>query len=121
MYGRLEEPDGLTGLMKLRSGGPKLQDQILAAEKAGCWTDALALHEHQLQSDGEEQGPPGLSVGQRGRLQCLLHMGHLKGMLAEVGGWSLGADGDIRIPYLQASQLTIVQLPHYDGRSADKA
>lgn len=101
VYGKLEEPDGLSGLMCLRRSGLKLQDQIVAAEKAGCWTDALALHEHVLQfedhhppRDGEQKG---LSVAQRGRLQCLLHLGHLKGMLAEVEGWSKSADG--ALPY----------------------
>ena len=27
MYGKLEEPDGLAGLLRLRTGGPRLQDQ----------------------------------------------------------------------------------------------
>ena len=45
MYGKLEEPDGLAGLAKLRSGGMKLSDQVLAAEKAGSWSEALGLHE----------------------------------------------------------------------------
>ena len=45
MYGKLEEPDGLGGLLRLRQGPPRLQDQLLAAEKAGSWSEALALHE----------------------------------------------------------------------------
>ena len=45
VYGKLEEPDGLAGLSKLRSGGMKLSDQVLAAEKAGSWSEALGLHE----------------------------------------------------------------------------
>lgn len=27
VYGKLEEPDGLAGLLRLRTGGPRLQDQ----------------------------------------------------------------------------------------------
>lgn len=28
VYGKLEEPDGLSGLVRLRSGGPRLEDQV---------------------------------------------------------------------------------------------
>lgn len=28
VYGKLEEPDGLGGLLRLRTGGPRLQDQV---------------------------------------------------------------------------------------------
>ena len=35
VYGKLEEPDGLGGLVRLRRGGPRPQDQVLAAEKEG--------------------------------------------------------------------------------------
>ena len=45
VYGKLEEPDGLAGLARLRSGGALLSDQLLAAEKAGSWSEALGLHE----------------------------------------------------------------------------
>ncbi len=30
VYGKLEEPDGLAGLLRLRVGGPRLQDQARA-------------------------------------------------------------------------------------------
>lgn len=49
VYGKLEEPDGLAGLVRLRSGPACFQDQLLAAEKAGSWSEALALHEQALQ------------------------------------------------------------------------
>ena len=95
IYGKLEEPDGLTGLMRLRSGEPLLQDQILAAEKMGCWDEANALYEHNLQNEaGESSGLSSvLSNAQRGKLQCLLQMGHLQSMLATVDGLSLSSDG----------------------------
>ena len=51
VYGKLEEPDGLAGLVRLRRGPALLQDQLLAAEKAGSWSEALALHEQALQHD----------------------------------------------------------------------
>ncbi|BDA43155.1 Serine/threonine-protein kinase ATR at C-terminar half [Coccomyxa sp. Obi] len=116
MYGKLEEPDGLSGLVRLRSGGPRLEDQVLAAEKAGCWSAALTLYEQALKNeadsataaaDGRPQraghggrpGPEGqrlcgslqkghLSVAQRGHLNCLLQLGHLQALLAEVDGWA---------------------------------
>lgn len=48
VYGQLEEPDGLSGLVQLRQGGLTTSDQILVAEKAGSWADALAMYEHEL-------------------------------------------------------------------------
>ena len=45
MYSKLQEPDGLGGLLRLRHGGPCLQDQILAAEMAGNFPEALTLYE----------------------------------------------------------------------------
>lgn len=48
VYGQLEEPDGLSGLVQLRQGGLTASDQILVAEKAGSWGEALALYEHEL-------------------------------------------------------------------------
>ncbi|KAL0029509.1 hypothetical protein WJX79_000191 [Trebouxia sp. C0005] len=100
VYGKLEEPDGLAGLLRLRQGPPRLQDQLLAAEKAGSWSEALALHEQALQrsahllarQQGNDPGPTkgnqGLTGGQRGYLRCLLHMGHLQGMMTQVDGWA---------------------------------
>jgi hypothetical protein len=45
VYGKLEEPDGLAGLAHLRMGVPRAQDQVLAAEKDGSWSEALSLYE----------------------------------------------------------------------------
>jgi len=45
VYGKLEEPDGLAGLVRLRQGGATPADHMLAAEKAGAWSEALSLHE----------------------------------------------------------------------------
>lgn len=90
---------------------------MLAAEKAGCWSDALALYEQALQNEApvrdtnpdpnpapaaagpEAQALPGggsdagLSAAQRGHLHCLLQMGHLQGMLAQVDGWVARSTG----------------------------
>lgn len=98
MYGKLEEPDGLAGLVRLRQGGPRLPDQILTLEKAGCWNEALALYEQALQSESSAKSSTaettlGLNTYQRGHLQCLLQMGHLQGMLAQIDGWSFTSDG----------------------------
>ena len=106
VYGKLEEPDGLAGLLRLRQGPPRLQDQLLAAEKAGSWSEALALHEQALQhsahlptrQQGNDPGPmkggQGLTGGQRGYLRCLLHMGHLQGMMTQVDGWASHSSGE---------------------------
>eukprot|EP00878_Enallax_costatus_P022474 GHUV01023843.1.p1 GENE.GHUV01023843.1~~GHUV01023843.1.p1 ORF type:complete len:1333 (+),score=447.74 GHUV01023843.1:514-3999(+) len=48
VYGHLEEPDGLAGLVQLRQGGLTAADQILVAEKAGDWSEAVALYEQAL-------------------------------------------------------------------------
>lgn len=45
IYSKLEEPDGLDGIMKLRQGTTKLEDQRLAAERNGSWTEACSLYE----------------------------------------------------------------------------
>lgn len=118
VYGKLEDPDGLQGLVRLRQGAPCPEDQRLAAEKAGNWSEALTLYEQALQhsrgngggahstSGGDQAtgtraaaglldgagGSGGSSVGgreaglrpmQRGYLDCLLHMGHLQGLLTQ--------------------------------------
>ena len=128
VYGRLEEPDGLQGLVRLRQGGPRPEDQRLAAEKAGNWSEALTLYEQALQHSGvvgdaaangragmqaaagvlagggapgggaAAAGAAGAGAGlggmQRGYLDCLLHIGHLQGLLTQVGaGWRLGGAG----------------------------
>jgi len=38
VYGKLEEPDGLAGLLRLRTGGPRLQDQVTfsGSPPVGC-------------------------------------------------------------------------------------
>ena len=62
VYSKLEEPDGLDGLMKLRQGGPKTDDQRVAAEKAGSWGEALTLYEREL----ARQNWPQLDAGPTG-------------------------------------------------------
>lgn len=40
-----------TGLVQLRQGGLTASDQIVAAEKAGAWSEALALYEQALSQE----------------------------------------------------------------------
>lgn len=54
VYGQLEEPDGLSGLVLLRSGGLTLQEQVITAEKAGAWSEALALYQQALPAMGSD-------------------------------------------------------------------
>lgn len=96
----LEEPDGLAGLVRLRPGGPRLQDQVLAAEKAGHWGEALTLYEQALRNEsaaGASQLPSQeaarLSSTRKGHLKCLLQMGHMEAALAQVDGWSQSSSG----------------------------
>jgi hypothetical protein len=63
VYGQLEEPDGLSGLVQLRGGGLALQDQITAAEKGGAWGEALALYQQALPALGQGAGGSSSSYG----------------------------------------------------------
>jgi serine/threonine-protein kinase ATR len=65
VYSKLEEPDGLQGFIKLRpdGGSPRLEDQRLAAEKAGNWGEALALYEQALQHGNRSSTGSGSTYG----------------------------------------------------------
>lgn len=45
VYSKLEEPDGLGGLLSLHQGDLDVHDKITAAESAGRWPEALTLYE----------------------------------------------------------------------------
>ena len=59
VYSKLEEPDGLDGLMKLRQGEPRPEDQRVVAEKAGSWGEALTLYERELARHERPEPPYG--------------------------------------------------------------
>ena len=95
IYSRLEEPDGLDGLIKLRRGIPHPADQRLVAEKAGSWAEALTLYERALvkmnssnQACSERTKDEDLAIQNlhHGYLNCLLEMGHWQGLLTQVEG-----------------------------------
>lgn len=71
IYSGLEEPDGLSGISRLRKSAT-LQDQILINEKAGNWGEALTCCEQALQIK------PRSVTRHLGVLDCLLNMGHLQ-------------------------------------------
>ncbi|KAG2423364.1 hypothetical protein HYH02_015337 [Chlamydomonas schloesseri] len=52
-YGQLGEPDGLAGLCAMRPSGLSEADQVLVAERAGQWGDAMALYESAMRRDGD--------------------------------------------------------------------
>ena len=85
IYSRLEEPDGLDGLLKLRQGAQKLEDQQLAAEKHGSWGEALSLYEVSL-SQSSQKGNKLREDHLNGYLNCLLQMGHWGGLLNQIEG-----------------------------------
>ncbi|KAK9807336.1 hypothetical protein WJX73_002849 [Symbiochloris irregularis] len=121
VYGKLEEPDGLAGLARLRPGGPRFEDQMLAAEKAGHWGEALTLYEQAMRKESmaqvqrlagsstQQAGTPvapeetaRLSGARKGYLKCLLQMGHMEAVMAQVDGWSLSCPEGAK-PHLAAS------------------
>jgi serine/threonine-protein kinase ATR len=75
IYSGLDEPDGLSGLSRLRKSAT-LQDQILINEKAGNWAEALTCCEQALQME------PNSVMRHLGVLDCLLNMGHLQVLLS---------------------------------------
>ncbi|KAG0625577.1 hypothetical protein M758_2G066000 [Ceratodon purpureus] len=79
IYSGLEEPDGLSGISRLRKCST-LQDQILINEKAGNWGEALTCCEQALQME------PSSVTRHLGVLDCLLNMGHLQAMVTHVDG-----------------------------------
>ena len=87
IYDRLEEPDGIDGIMKLRKGARKVSDQQLAAEKNGSWAEALTLYELDLK-ERSKVSPDILSYSEstKGYLNCLLQMGHWEGLIYQVEG-----------------------------------
>ena len=84
IYSKLEEPDGLDGIMKLRQGASKLEDQRLAAEKNGSWTEACSLYELDI-ARGASSKDSKLELID-GYLNCLLQMGHWEGLANQVKG-----------------------------------
>lgn len=116
VYSRLEEPDGMEGLMTLRKGGPRPEDQRMAAEKAGSWSEAMTLYERDLSRQEEHRAKfwetcelkdaAALVEAKRedqkwvdsgattrlGYLNCLLQMGHWQGLLGAVDGMLVGLD-----------------------------
>lgn len=100
IYSQLEEPDGLGGLLRLRSEAPPLEDQVLALERAGKFAEALSLYELGVQQESrvaegrpEDGGDHGLTPNERGRLHCLLRMGHLQQVITQVDGLVEGISG----------------------------
>ncbi|WVZ78438.1 hypothetical protein U9M48_026147, partial [Paspalum notatum var. saurae] len=79
IYGGLDEPDGLLGLVNLRKSS-SLQDQLIINEKAGNWAEVLTLCEQALQME------PTSVHRQSDVLNCLLNMCHLQAMIAHVDG-----------------------------------
>ena len=60
-------------------------------------------HPQKQQGSGPSAAPGGgtiptggLTGGQRGYLRCLLHMGHLQGMMTQVDGWACSSSGTMQ-------------------------
>ncbi|UPR01432.1 phosphatidylinositol kinase [Chloropicon primus] len=90
-YSHLEEPDGIGGLIGMREES-RLCDKTLAAEKAGNWSEVLAIYEEALQDGASGDGfmsdgiQDVMSDDERGYLRCLLNMGHHQAMITHISG-----------------------------------
>ena len=90
VYGELEEPDGLSGLIQLRQGGLTHADQILAAEKAGSWSEALTLYEMALEREGGGAGTALAARYVRGWVGGWVQVWALVARCVCGGGWGVG-------------------------------
>jgi serine/threonine-protein kinase ATR len=120
LYSKLEEPDALGGVMKLRQGTSTLEDQRLAAEKNGSWGEASSLYELEISSKAS-------SMDSRlelmdGYLNCLLQMGHWEGLAGQVRGLLLSKGSK---PTLEHSRMApkgaaaLWRLGKFDGEIVD--
>ncbi|TPX55724.1 hypothetical protein PhCBS80983_g05098 [Powellomyces hirtus] len=71
LYAPLDEPDGMEGIF-IKSSMPTLDQQILAHESAGRWTDAQTCYEVSLRTNPDNHDH------QVGLLNCLKNLGHLE-------------------------------------------
>ena len=120
LYSKLEEPDALGGVMKLRQGTSTLEDQRLAAEKNGSWGEASSLYELEISSK-----PPLMDSRLElmdGYFNCLLQMGHWEGLAGQVRGLLLSKDSK---PTLERSKMAskgaaaLWRLGKFDGEIKD--
>lgn len=79
IYSGLDEPDGLSGLARLRKSN-SLQDQLLINKKAGNWAEVLTSCEQALQME------PTSVQRHSDVLNCLLNMCHLQAVVTHVDG-----------------------------------
>ena len=114
IYSKLEEPDGLDGIMKLRQGTTKLEDQRLAAERNGSWTEACSLYELDISRNDQGRNVADTTArhdiaGRKdkltdGYLNCLLQMGHWEGLANQVKGILSSSDVEDIQYYRMASK-----------------
>ncbi|PNW78179.1 hypothetical protein CHLRE_10g467200v5 [Chlamydomonas reinhardtii] len=96
-YGQLGEPDGLAGLCAMRPSGLSEADQVLVAERAGQWGDAMALYESAMRREAPAAEEPNASAfGAAGAALGVLGRSSSAGAAApRQGGHRVpGADGD---------------------------
>eukprot|EP00775_Hariotina_reticulata_P013107 gene13107-13235_t len=117
VYGQLEEPDGLAGLVQLRQGGLTSTDQILVAEKAGAWSEALALYEQAVSQEAAENAAseadaaPGSAAGNALMLAArAVAAGQPLGMGGIGTSW-VGPASDVQIPGLTPAVTGGLLLP----------
>ena len=87
IYAQLEEPDGLSGVSKIRKQGVDLEAQIQIAEKRGSYAEALVLYEQEIR--GLEQSGEGPTVTdywklKKGQLRSMLRIGMSRHVLSEI-------------------------------------
>jgi serine/threonine-protein kinase ATR len=131
IYSKLEEPDGLDGIMKLRQGTTKLEDQRLAAERNGSWTEACSLYELDISRNDMNRVNSNLILNQGasnrreeltdGYLNCLLQMGHWEGLAYQVKGMLSSSDVEDLHYYRMTSKGAgaLWRLGKFDGEMAE--
>lgn len=118
IYSTLEEPDGLDGIMKLRQGSSKLEDQRLAAEKNGSWTEACSLYELDI-SESQNTMDSNFDLID-GYLNCLLQMGHWEGLANQVKGLVLCKDDISQVAKLSSKGAgALWRLGKFDDQMKD--
>ena len=77
IYKEIDEPDGLVGIETIKG---KIMERVIIKEyeNKGRWSSALAYYDNSLQQDASNINH------QKGRLECLQHLGNLETMLSLV-------------------------------------
>ena len=89
VYSGIDDPDGMKGIVSLRSTAPSLPEQIMDYETRGAWTDALTCYEQLLQTEPEKV------AHHQGYLKSLRHLGNHKTAITYIRGVASHSSQDV--------------------------